>query len=83
MNEFNEGMHDDGEAVTQVRDERAKDMLESASDNSSSVLNSVEQQRVSNQNRKRKNTGGTVQTFADNKRKHLENLCCSTTSNVP
>ena len=32
----------------------------------------MEQQRVSNQNRKRKNGGGTVQTFVDNKRKQLE-----------
>ena len=40
--------------------------------NSPSVLNSVEQQRVSNQNRKRKNAGGTVQTLVDNKRKQLE-----------
>ena len=58
MNECNEGMHDDGEGVTQNRDGRAEDILESASDNSPSVLNSVEQQRVSNQNRKRKNAGG-------------------------
>ena len=32
----------------------------------------MEQQRVSNQNRKRKNAGGTVQTFVDNKCKQLE-----------
>ena len=50
MNECNEGMHDDGEGVTQNRDARAEDILESASDNSPSVLNSAEQQRVSNQN---------------------------------
>ena len=48
---------------------RAEDILKSASDNSPSVLNSVEQQRVSNQNCKRKNAGGTVQAFVDNKRK--------------
>ena len=72
INECNEGMHDDGEGVTQNRDGRAEDILESASENSPSVLNSVEQQRVSNQNRKRKNAGGTVQTFVDKKRKQLE-----------
>ena len=67
-------MHRDGEGVTQNRDRRAEDALESASDNSPSVLNSVEQQRVSNKNRKRKNAGGTVQTFVDNKRKQLEKI---------
>ena len=72
MNECNEGMHDNGEGVTQNRDGRAEDILKSASDNSPSVLNSVEQQRVSNQNCKRKNAGGTVQAFVDNKRKQLE-----------
>ena len=51
---------------------RDEDTLESASDNSQSVINSVQQQGVSNQNRKRKNAGGTVQTFVDNKRKQLE-----------
>ena len=72
MNECNEGTHDDGEGVTKNRDGRAEDIRESASDNSPSVLNSVEQQRVSNQNRKRKNASGTVQTSSDNKRKQLE-----------
>ena len=47
MNECNKGIHDDGEGVTQNRDERVEDILESASDNSPSVLNLVEQQRVS------------------------------------
>ena len=42
MNECNEGMNDDGEGVTQNSDGRAEDILESASDNSPSVLNSVE-----------------------------------------
>ena len=51
---------------------RDEDTLESASDNSQSVINSVQQQGVSNQNRKRKNACGTVQTFVDNKRKQLE-----------
>ena len=46
--------------MTQNRDGRAEDILESTSDNSPSVLNSVEPQRVSNKNRKRKNAGGTV-----------------------
>ena len=47
MNDCNEGKHDDGEeAVTQNRDGRAEDILESASDNSPSALNSVEQQRL-------------------------------------
>ena len=78
MNECNEGMHDDGEGVTQNRDARAEDILESASDNSPSVLNSAEQQRVSNQNRKWKNAVGTLQTFVDNKHKQLEkNLCAA------
>ena len=72
INECNESMHDDGEGVTKNRDGRAEDILESASENSPSVLNSVKQQRVSNQNRKRKNAGGTVQTFVDKKRKQLE-----------
>ena len=63
---------------------RDEDTLESASDNSQSVINSVQQQGVSNQNLKRKNAGGTVQTFVDNKRKQLEkNLCYSMRSNVP
>ena len=60
--------------MTQNRDGRAEDILESTSDNSPSVLNSVEPQRVSNKNRKRKNSGGTVQTFVDNKRKQLEKI---------
>ena len=47
MNECNKGIHDDGEGVTQNRDERVEDILESASDNLPSVLNLVEQQRVS------------------------------------
>ena len=71
MNECNEGVHDHG-GVTQNRDGMANVILESASDNSPSVLNSVEQQRVSNQNPKRKNAGGAVQTFVDDKRKQLE-----------
>ena len=52
MNECNEGMYDDGEGVTQDRDERAENVLESASDKSPSVLYSVEQQTISSQNRK-------------------------------
>ena len=72
MNECNEGMHDDGEGVTQNRNGSVEDILESASDNSPSVLNLVKQQRVSNKNHKRKNADGTVQTFVDNKRKQLE-----------
>ena len=75
MNECNGGMHEDGEkGVTQNCDERAGDILESASDNSLSVLNSVEQQRVSNQNHKRKNGGTTMQAFIDNKRKQLKKI---------
>ena len=65
-------MHDDGEGVTENRDGRPEDTLESVSNNSPSVLNSVKQQRVSNQNRNRKNAGGTVQTFVNNRRKELE-----------
>ena len=75
MNECNGGMHEDGEkGVTQNCDERAGDILESASDNSLSVLTSVEQQRVSNQNHKRKNGGTTMQAFIDNKRKQLKKI---------
>ena len=75
MNECNGGMHEDGEkGVTQNCDERAGDILESASDNSLSVLTSVEQQRVSNQNHKRKNGGKTMQAFIDNKRKQLKKI---------
>ena len=54
MNECNEGMHDDGEGVTQNRDGRTEDILESASDNSPSVLNSVEQQRVKSKSQTKK-----------------------------
>ena len=73
MNECNEGIHDDGEeGVNQNRDGRAEDILESASDNSSSGLNSVELQRVSHQNCKRNRAGATVQTFVDDKCKQLE-----------
>ena len=70
MNECNEGMHGDEEGVAQNRDGRAEDILEGASDNSACALNSVEQQRVLNQNCKQKNAGRTVQTFVDNKRKN-------------
>ena len=75
MNECNGGMHEDGEkGVTQNCDERAGDILESASDNSSSALTSVKQQRVSNQNHKGKNLGAFMQTFIDNKRKQLKRI---------
>ena len=75
MNECNGGMHEDGEKrVTQNCDERAGDILETASDNSPSALTSVKQQRVSNQNHKRKNGGATMQTFIDNKRKQLKRI---------
>ena len=75
MNECNEGIHDDGEeGVTQNCDGRAEDILESTSDNSPSALTLVEQQRVSNQNRKRKKAGATAQTFVDNKCKQLEKI---------
>ena len=54
MNECNEGMHDDGEGVTQNRDGRAEDILQSTSDSSPCALNSFKHQRVSNQNHKQK-----------------------------
>ena len=72
MNECNEGMHDDGEGITQNHDGRAEDILQSTSDNSPCALNSFKHQRVSNQNDKQKNAGGTVQTFVDNKFKQFE-----------
>ena len=53
---------------------RDEDTLESASDNSKSVINSVQQHGVSNQNRKRKNAGGTVQTFVDNNVSSLKKI---------
>ena len=75
MNECNGGMQEDGEKrVTQNCDERAGDILETASDNSPYALTSVKQQRVSNQNHKRKNGGATMQTFIDNKRKQLKRI---------
>ena len=57
------------EGVTQNCKERAKDIVESASDNSLSALNLVEQQKVSNQNRKLKYVHPIVQTFLDNTQK--------------
>ena len=47
VNKCNEGMHDDGEeGVTHNHDGWAEDTLESACDNSSSALDSVEQPKV-------------------------------------
>lgn len=62
INECNESMHNDAEkGVTQNRVGRAENILESASNNSLSALNLAEQQSVSNQNRKRKNSGAITQ----------------------
>ena len=71
MNECNKEMYNDGGVAQNLR-QTAEDILESASDKLQSAINSVELLRVSNQNHTRKNTGATVQTFFDSKRKQLD-----------
>ena len=68
MNECNEGIHDYGEnGVTCNCDGRPEVILESASNTLLSLRNLVEQQQLSNQNRKWKNAAAAAQTFVDNK----------------
>ena len=68
MNECNEGILDYGEdGVTCNCDGRPEVILESASNTLLSARNLVEQQQLSNQNRKWKSAAAAAQTFADNK----------------
>ena len=68
MNECNEGILDYGEdGVTCNCDGRPEVILESASNTLLSARNLVEQQQLSNQNRKWKSAAAAAQTFVDNK----------------